>query len=64
MSATDNDIDSNGQVLYSTDVANPLVEVDNMTGQVVLAAVPDYEVIQALVVEVWFYPYAFQGTSF
>ena len=52
VSAMDIDIDRNGQVVYSTDLENPLVEVDNTTGQVVLTDIPDYEVIQAFVVEV------------
>lgn len=52
VSAMDIDIDRNGQVVYSIDIENPLVVVDNMSGQVVLTDIPDYEVIQAFVVEV------------
>ena len=59
VSATDIDIDRNGQIVYSIVPENPLVEVNNMTGQVILTDTPDYEVIQAFVVEVCFQHYAF-----
>ena len=52
MVATDRDIGRNAQIVYSLEVSNPLVEVDNVTGAIILIAVPDYEVIQALFVEV------------
>ena len=50
--ANDLDIGSNGQVRYFITTDNPLVEVDNVTGEVILIATPDYEQIQALSVEV------------
>ena len=52
VSATDRDIERNGEVLYTINVDNPLVEVNSTSGVVTLTAVPDYEAIQALVVEV------------
>lgn len=52
VTATDDDIGMNGQIVYSIEASNPLIEVDNMTGQITLIAVPDFEVIQALIVEV------------
>ena len=50
--ADDLDIGSNGQVRYFIITDNPLVQVDNVTGEVMLIASPDYEQIQALSVEV------------
>ena len=50
--ADDMDIGVNGQVRYFITTDNPLVEVDNVTGEVMLIASPDYEQIQALSVEV------------
>ena len=50
--ANDMDIGTNGQVRYFVTTDNPLVEVDNVTGEVMLIASPDYELIQALSVEV------------
>ena len=50
--ANDMDIGTNGQVRYFVTTDNPLVEVDNVTGEIVLIASPDYELIQALSVEV------------
>jgi hypothetical protein len=50
--ANDMDIGVNGQVRYFITTDNPLVEVDNVTGEVMLIASPDYELIQALSVEV------------
>ena len=52
VNANDLDIGINGQVRYSITTENPLVEIDNVTGEVVLIVSPDYEVIQALSVEV------------
>ena len=52
VNANDLDIGSNGQVRYFIITENPLVEVDNVTGEIVLIVSPDYEVIQALSVEV------------
>lgn len=52
--ATDQDIGSNGQVRYFIVTDNPLAQVDNVTGEVMLIASPDYEQIQALSVEVNF----------
>ena len=50
--ADDMDIGVNGQVRYFITTDNPLVVVDNVTGEVMLIASPDYEQIQALSVEV------------
>lgn len=52
VTATDRDIAQNGQIVYSIDAVNPLVRIDNVTGDIILTAVPDYEVIQALFVQV------------
>lgn len=54
--ATDEDSGSNGQVVYSTSVDNPLVEVDNVTGEVYLISAPDYEELQVLLVLVRRFP--------
>lgn len=48
----DMDIGTNGQVRYFVTTDNPLVEADNVTGEIMLIASPDYELIQALSVEV------------
>ena len=55
VTATDADIGVNGQVVFTIEMPNPLVEVNNVSGQITLTAVPDFETTQALIVEVRLY---------
>lgn len=55
VTATDADIGTNGQVVFAIEIPNPLVEINNMSGQITLRAVPDFEMTQALIVQVNIY---------